>query len=207
MSSNADDLAAADATGQQQQTPIDQVPPEFRAELQRTRGEAAKYRRQNGDIRKMLSTVLGEEVPEGSLPPDQATVTARFEKMIGGHKTEVRELKMRNGLLQVGHRLGVEDVDVLHAVLSQAGSIKDLSPDEPTFMDDLEGIVAETLENKPVLKGGRPSDIPSTTGARFTAPPQTARQQLTRQDLATMTPEQVDAARSAGLLDQLLGRR
>ena len=135
-----------------------------------------------------------------SLDPDGANTVDLSAK-----DAELRTTRIENGLLRVSRNLGVEDVDLLHAYLQTTGKIRDLDPSEASFLDDLQVRIEETLEEKPALRGGRPTNIPPTTGAQIRPPAPTS--QLSRADVARMAPEEIADAQRRGLLDQILGRR
>jgi hypothetical protein len=207
MSSNPDDLTTdQQPEGQQQPTPIEQVPPEeLRKQLQLTRTEAARYRVKNRDLSKMIGTLTGEEVPEGSQPPDLATLKQRMDKRDGDRKSEVHTLRLDLGLERASRKHGVERPSVLKAFLTDAGTLASLDPLAATFEDDLSVIVEEAIENAPELRGRPGGDVPHTTGARFSAPAPS--QQVTRSSLAGMTPTEVAESLRSGALDGILGRR
>jgi hypothetical protein len=189
---------------QQQQPP--QTVESLQGMLQEVRKEAARYRTQNRDLRKLMGALTGEEPPEGAAPPDLNTLKQRFEKVGADHKAEVRSLKLRNGLQAASHKHGMDDPDYLEFHLTKSGSLKDLDVDAASFADDLDLAVDELLANRPELRGGRPGGFAPITGMEIRGgePPSA---QLTRTDLAFMSEEEVDNARRRGLLDSLLGRR
>jgi hypothetical protein len=201
MGSTPDDLADNQQSDNQQQQ---QLPPEaLHQELQKVRIEAAKYRTQNRDLRKLLSTLSGDELPEGQAPPALPTLQQRVEKMGAEHKAEVRTLKIQKQLIAASAKRGIEDADYLEYQLGRSGQLDGLDPDAEGFADDLDERVAELLVNRPELRG-RQRDIPITTGAQFRPGP--ASNQISRSDLANMTPEEIDAARRSGQLNAILGR-
>jgi hypothetical protein len=209
MGLNPDDLTEDPAPGgqpQQQPRPIADLDPEaLRHELQMVRGEAAKYRKSNRTFRTMLAELTGHEVPDGQVPPDLDTLKRGMDSRIG----EVRSLKIARGLDNAAHRHGVSDPDLLGAYLERGGRLKNLDPDAEDFADRIDELVAETVTEKPVLRGDpgatRTGGAAPTAGARFSGGEQ-HRAQLTRSSLASMTPEEVTDAMHRGLLDRLLGR-
>jgi hypothetical protein len=208
MGLNPDDLAddpttTEQPTGQQSR----ELPPmtleSTHAELSRTRSEAAKFRTQNRDLRKLLSSVSGEEVPEGSHPPDLATLQSRFAHLTAGDKAAIVGLKLDLGLERASRKHGVERPSVLKAFLADGGKLTGLDPAAETFESDLSDLIAETLENAPELRG-RSAMPPGGTGAQFRPGPTS--QQITRGDLAHMTSSEIAEAHKTGKLDALLGR-
>ena len=78
-----------------------------------------------------------------------------------------------------------------------------LDPDADSFADDVAFHVADAVENEPALRSE--SAGPRRTSAPMTPAPTS--QQLTREDLAAMSADEIDAARRRGLLEEILGRR
>ncbi len=207
MGLNPNDLAD-DPTPTGQQPPAGKPPlsvESLHQELQTVRSEAAKYRTQNRDLRKLLSTLSGDELPDGQAPPALPTLQQRVEKMGAEHKAEVRTLKIQKQLIAASHKRGLDDPDYLEYQLGRTGQLDGLDPDAEGFADDLDERVAELLVNRPELRGQHPTNFPpGGTGAQFR--PSEPRVQLTRESLAAMSPEEVVAAKDSGLLDRMLGR-
>jgi hypothetical protein len=175
------------------QDPPGQPPPDFQAWIadpinarfaKELRSEAARYRVKNRELTQQLS----------ALDPEGAKAILQ----------ENRSLKMDLGLERASRRHGVERPSVLKAFLTDAGSLSSLDPSKPTFEDDLDVLVGETIVNAPELRGHPPA---AQRGGAQILPQPRGMGQLTRADLQHMTGDEINAARSAGLLDQLLGRR
>src|SRR5437879_497077 len=115
MSQNADPTDDSDPTDQQPTPPPrDQgSDPDFQAWIadpvnakhsRELRSEAAKYRIQNRDLRKMLASVSGEELPAGAPPPDLATLKANLDK----RESENRTLRLDLGLERASRRHDIQ---------------------------------------------------------------------------------------------------
>jgi hypothetical protein len=196
----------APPTGQQRRELPPLTPETLHAELQSVRSEAARYRMQNRDLRKLLSTVSGEEVPEGRPAPDLATLQKRFESLTAGDKATIRTLKIQKHLLTTSHKHGIEDPEYLEFALSKSGSLSDMDPDAEGFVDDLDTRVEELLENRPEVRGRQGVVVPSPNTAQF-RPTTLSTGQLSRAAVSSMSPEEISAALASGQLNALLGRK
>lgn len=202
---------ATDDTGDDQQPPAQQQPrppgqgrirpddPEYRAWLadpvnarfsRELRQENAAKRAKNRD----LTTQLQGLDPDGS---GRVSLSAVHQ--------ENRQLRVDNAVLSTAHRQGVSDLRRLRFELSESDSLKQLDPGDAHFSEDIDSLIGELIVQVPELKSGRQSVPPQGTGAQFRPGPTST--QITRSELANMSPEEIDAARRAGKLNAILGRQ
>jgi hypothetical protein len=155
----------------------------LRAELGRTRREAARYRQEARTLR---------EGPEGA-----------GVKALHG---EIRDLKVRTGIAESLHKHGVARPALLRAYLIDSGAMQRLDPASADFSEQIDTAIGEALEAEPGLKGR--GSTASVSGVEFPGgSSQHTNNQLTREEVAAMSPEDVVKARAAGQLNNLLGRK
>jgi hypothetical protein len=124
---------------------------------------------------------------------------------LSGVHQELRQLKVDNMVLSTAHKQGVSDLRRLRFELSESDALKTLDPSDAHFAEDVDSLIGELVVQVPELKsGGRQSFPPQGTGAQFRPGPTST--QISRSDLANMTPEEIDAARRSGKLNAILGR-
>lgn len=117
---------------------------------------------------------------------------------------EALGLKRDLALERVYRRLNL-DSEMMNVHLQMNGGLKRIAALDPTsesYADDLEYTVSEAAQNRPAL---RVPEAPRRTSAPMVPGPPS--QQLNREDLARMDPDEIDRARRAGLTDDILGRR
>lgn len=121
--------------------------------------------------------------------------------MLDRHKAltaENRTLKLDLGLERAIAKHGAKRS--IRGLLVDNGSLGKLDPSKDDFEQTVEDLISETLQSAPEFRG--PS-VPTRSSAPFRPP--VAREQLSRSDLAFLSPEEIVKAREAGLLDELLG--
>jgi hypothetical protein len=166
------------------------------------RKEAADYRtkataatKANEETLRLIATQLGIELPGGIADPK--AIADELAKT----KRENLELKVGSALEQASRKHGA-DTELLIPVLRGSAQLEKLDPSSENFTKDVSDLVKTMLERNPKL---RASQVPSRSGGEFPGgtPPV---QQLTRDQLKGMSPDQIMAARAAGQLDQMMGK-
>ena len=167
-------------------------------DLKKAREEAARYRTRNdeetGGLKKALGAWLGVE---GDQPADANKVLEELQKRDQARERELASLRLTNALEQTARQHGA-DVDILAPYLRGSGRLDKLDPAAPEFSGQLDALVADLVSKQPKFKAnGHGGQAPPRGGSEFPGgnqgPPL-----LTRDDLKTMTPEQIDKARKDG---------
>ena len=130
----------------------------------------------------------------------EATISLK-DAEISSLKVDLRSLKVDLGLARAFGKHGAEP-GVTRAFLIDSGAMQRLDPEAQDFAEQIEDAVTETLAQNPALRAGFG---PSKSGGQFPGG-QPPNQQISRAELAGMDPDEVNRAREAGLLDNLLGR-
>lgn len=177
----------------------------------RIRQEAAtnrvKAKTAEAEVTKRFAEAVGVEY-DPTTPPSIEDLVGKMGKL----PEELKAARGRERGLQLD--LHLEKAFAVHgakpmlarAYLSESGAmqkLKALDPASETYADDVGFHVAEAIESEPGLKGQ--STMPRRTSAPMT--PNPTSQQLSRADLESMSADEIDRARRAGLLDEVLGRR
>lgn len=173
---------------------------ETHAELEKTRREAAGYRTGNKGLLGEVARAMGLDPAASDFEP------GKLGAALTDKQQEIRDLKVGKALAETLHRKGVayESAKLARAVLSDAGILRNLDPNAADFAEALETHVSEVMEEHPQLRGvARPA---GRSGPDFTTSG-VHNDQISRDELAAMSPEQIVAARAAGHLDSILGRR
>lgn len=179
---------------------------ELVAEVLKLRKENMTYRTRSRDTLKLVAQLTGEDVSNNAAPPDLATLTKRIEQVESDRKAEVRALKLDSALKDVYVKHGVHP-DLTAGLLRGNRLLDDLDVDAADFGRTLDGKVKDLVTSYPQLKTTASPPPPGpNNGARFPGGTN-GTPQLSRADLQSMTPEEINAAREAGQLDALLGRR
>jgi hypothetical protein len=179
------------------------------SELAAARKEAAGYRvGTRTRITQELSEMLGETVAQDAEPPSFDDLKPKLLTRLTAakkHEDENRSLKLRAGLAEKFHDMGLKP-GITRAALLDGGHMSRLESavDASDFDEQIETTLGELVESMPELKGsGGP--MPTRSSAQM-RPPQNDSQILSREELAGMDPEEVAAALRSGKLDSILGR-
>src|SRR5437867_3095006 len=125
MSHPPSDLNDTPPPDDQQQPPPPPLTPELlHKELAKVRGEAAKYRTQNRELRKLMGELTGDDPASFTAPPDLNTLRQRYDE----RGAELRATKLDLGIERAAHRHGVQKPAVLRAFLDAEGSLKAFDP-------------------------------------------------------------------------------
>lgn len=182
---------------------------QLESELGKARHEAAGYRTQNkgelAEFKKQLAALAGG-TPDAPGATDPASILAQIQKERAEEKSQIRSLKVDLALNDVYSKVGVIP-KLARAVLESEGVLSGLNPDDAEFSKTLHAAVKKLADEVPQIKSGPP---PSTTAPRSAAAfpgGNNAATQLSREDLKGMKPDDINAAREKGQLNDLLGRR
>lgn len=180
--------------------------------------ESARYRTERNELRDQLTkleeqrqadqerwqklqSALGmtdNESPEDKLKAVQETAAqkqAELEKITA----EFRDFKVRQEIATAARKQGV-DGELLTDILAGRGALSQLDPTAEDYASQVEGLVTETVNAHPSLATQR---VPESSGNAPT-PTKNDAGQLSRDDLATMTAEQINKAVREGKLDHIL---
>ena len=144
------------------------------------------------EIRKLVEGKTDDDTPDPEKIREQARTEARAE-VLRDRVTDKIEAKAAG-------RFALDAEDVA-ALLMRRHDINDFLDGDKVDAEAIQEALDDLLDKQPGLAAqGKRFQGGADGGTRRQAP-----QQLTREDLARMTPEQVDKARKEGRLDRLLG--
>jgi hypothetical protein len=155
------------------------------------------------DVLAKLQSVLN---PDSDTPPDPAKLAeqltaaqAETARVAAEKDQAIRDLTIRAALPGIAAKANA-NLDGVQDFLVASGALAKLDPVAATFTADLESAVAAALDARPYLKNAQVAkrsgaEIPGRNGGS---------DQLTREQLKGMTPEQINKAREAGQLNKLL---
>jgi hypothetical protein len=168
--------------------------------VKKLRAEAADYRTKfqaaKTDAETKLAPILKALGLDGETAPDPA----KLAEQLTATQRENRELKVSHAVIEAARKHSA-DTDLLVPYLRGSSALDSLDPASATFAKDLSDLVKNLVEKNPKLKASAPAAPRS--GGEFPGGSPTV-QQITRDQLKGMTPEQINAARLSGALDQLL---
>lgn len=152
-----------------------------------------------------LADMMGVELPAGEQQNDPAAILKQFQERDAKREAQVRDLLIDNTLKDLYVKHAVHP-DLTKGQLMMAGVLKDLDPTGVDFKTTLDGAVKKLAETMPQIKtAAAPPPPPRRTSAPM-QPNGDAKQQLTLEEVRKMKPDEVEAARKAGQLDEVLGR-
>lgn len=153
--------------------------------------------------------------PDANTPPDPEQLTkqlaeeqAKASKLAADHTAALEAARAENRELRILAALpGVLDKakahpDLTPKILRADGALAKLDPTSDTFNDDLVSAVNTALEQNPYLKVSDSPKLPARSGAEIPGR-SGGSNQLTREQLAGMTSEQIVEAMSKGLTRNL----
>lgn len=168
--------------------------------------EAATKSTKLEEILSGLQKVLNPDAPKEE-PLDPAKLVAQLAKVeetstaaLAEKDATIRALLVENALPSVYSKLQATP-GLTTKVLKADGVIETLDPASKTFAKDLESAVAKALEENPSLKA---APVVVKTGTEPTGRAG-ATDQLTREQLKGMSPEEITKAQRDGRLKSLLG--
>lgn len=142
--------------------------------------------------------------PDGAGTNDDPTTVA--EKAVAERETaaaELRMLKTERAAEKAARKAGA-DVDGLLDSRSFLDKLAKLDPTDASFNDDVKTAVEDAVKANPRLKADQPAR-PAANADMSGGGEASATGQLTRADLKSMDPKQIEKARKDGRLKNLLG--
>jgi len=171
--------------------------------VKKLRDEAASYRTKLRETEERTTTVesqlQGIAKALGFANENEAADPDLLQKQLEESQTELANLRRTNALRDAASEHDA-DVALLIPYLKGTGALDAIDPSDTEAINNA---VKEAVDSNSKLRatpGGKPSD--ADQGPRKAS----GVNQLTREDIQSMTPAQIDAAREAGKLDKLLGR-
>lgn len=175
------------------------------------RDEAAKGRQgktaaetERDQAKARLDAVLKALDPDAKGDADPAEAAKAALTKAEQHAAELKAERLERAAEKAARRLGVDEV----ALLDSRGFLAKLANLDPAgdgFADDLEAAVNAAVGVNPRLKATAAAAPPASATAELTGGGQGGSEQLTRAQLKTMTPKQIEQARADGKLKHLLG--
>lgn len=153
-----------------------------------------------------FAKVLNPDAPSGETPPDPAELAKKlaeqestYTKTVAEQAAEIRRLTVAAALPAVYGEVGVKP-GLTQAVLTADGTLSALDPTSKTFVADLKSAVEKALEANPEL---RVAPVATRSGTEPTGRTGGG-DQLTRADLARMSPAEIHKATKDGRLKNVL---
>jgi hypothetical protein len=166
------------------------------------RQEAAGHRTRASEATKaQQATLQGIAQALGLTPqgtPDPAAVTEQLAQAQAAHRQQLVE----NAVLRASGRLGANP-DALLDSRSFAAQLGQLDPAASDFGTALEAAIKAATAANPAYNAAPPA--PARGGADLSGSGTNGPKQVTEDELATMTPEQIVQAQEEGRLRALLG--
>lgn len=166
----------------------------------KTNKTAAEERDQ---LKLTMQAIAAALDPNGNNDDDPAEIAERAVAERDAKDSELKSLRIERAAERAGRKHGA-DVDALLDSRGFITAIGKLDPADDSFSDRLDDLVKKAVEDNPRLKAAA---SPSTAPTRSSPDPGGTKDttgQLTRADLASMSPEQIVEARKAGRLTSLL---
>lgn len=167
--------------------------------VQKLRKEAADYRTKYQQSKSEREATLASISKALGLGEEEPLDPKKLAEQLTASQREIRELKTSHAVLDAARKYGA-DVDLLVPYLRGSSALDGLDPASATFGKDLSELVKNLVEKNPKLKA---APAAPRSGGEFPGGNPTV-QQITREQLKTMTAEQINEARKAGALDHLL---
>lgn len=181
-------------------------------------GHRTKARDAEGRAEGILKAVMEAAGLQQDGKPDPARVAEQLQQQLQARDTELRALRVDSALSSVFGKHSA-DPRLTRAVLMADGTLGNLDPTSADFAVALEAAVVKALADIPALKVASPAPAappapappapPASpvSGGQFNGPgASNGVTQYGREQLKTMSPEEINDARAKGHLDALLGR-
>ncbi len=174
--------------------PVQKLISDLRAEAagNRTKLTAAEQA-QKAQLDK-LAVALGLKTDDNADP-------AKLTEQLTAQTTAARQSAVQLAVYKAAGQLGANATALLDSV-GFANATKELDPSAPDFAAQVEAAITAAVGANPLLKTAPAG--PARSGGQFTGAPG-APDQITEDQLKTMTPEQIVEAQQKGQLRTLLG--
>lgn len=193
---------------EEQPTPASQEDAEDKR-IKKLNEEAARYRTERNEARDQiadlngkyeqlirgLATLTGQEPEQAS--PEDAIAAAIAER--DAARQELRTMRVTSDVNTAINRAGVDPTLTL-AVLKADGTLDQLDPTADDYASQVEAAVSAVAEANPRL---RTQVVPKSSGQAPT-PTDSGTHRVSREELATMSPADVQRLAAEGKLDHLL---
>ncbi|GAA0638192.1 hypothetical protein GCM10010174_70050 [Kutzneria viridogrisea] len=171
--------------------------------ITKARGEAASARttakQQAADeARTELAKQIGQAL---GLVQDDKPDPAKLTEQLTAQTAAARQSAVQLAVYRAAGKAGA-NADALLDSVTFANAVKELDPAAADFAAQVEQAITTAVAGNPLLKAA-PSG-PARSGGQFTGAPG-APDQITEDQLKTMTPEQIVEAQAKGQLRNLLG--
>lgn len=162
--------------------------------------EADRAAQENAQLKQTLEALRKALDPDGAAQEeDPGELAEKATRERDAKDAELRQLRLEQAAEKAGRTAGA-DVDALLDSRGFATKLHKLDPTGDDFDDELKSLVTKALEDNPRLKAPSPAPTRSVTDGAGT---RDDKGQLTRADLASMTPDQITKARREGRLTSL----
>lgn len=185
--------------------PADSAEPEVDPQIKKLRREAAKYRTERNDLETKMNTIIdglkgltGDGAPEQT--PEQVIEALTAERDTAAQ--QLNQMRTDSALTAAATNAGA-DAELLTLVLRGKGALTNLDPNADDFTAQVAALVDTEVAANPKLKA-TPA-VPQSSGStpEDTSSPRNG--QLTRADMANMTPTEINEAVAAGRFRDVLG--
>jgi hypothetical protein len=154
-------------------------------------------------LKLTVQAIMAAIDPKASKDDDPEAIAERAVQERDAKDNELKQLRIEHAAERAARRAGA-DVDALLDSRSFSKILAKLDPEADDFNDRLGDAIDEALKANPKLKAAATAAPAPTRTAADPGGTRSTTGQLTRADLATMSPEQIVEARKAGRLDALL---
>ena len=199
---------------------VDELPDWAQSEIRKAREEAAKYRTRAKDTaeevaakakaeREELVQTLGRQlglVEDETNDPDKLLTAAQEQAQAAAKERDelaqqLANYRRKDAVSQALSKVdGTVDTALLNAVLASDNAYRQLDINADDFQDQVSNIITQTIESHPSLVQAthKASGVDTSNTRSGAAKP------LTREDLAGMTADEINAAVKDGRLSHLM---
>ena len=199
---------------------VDELPDWAQSEIRKAREEAAKYRTRAKDTaeeveakakaeREELIQTLGRQlglVEDETNDPDKLLTAAQEQAQAAAKErdelaNQLANYRRKDAVTQALSKVdGTVDTALLNAVLASDNAYQQLDINADDFQDQVSNIITNTIESHPSLVQAthKASGVDTSNTRSGAAKP------LTREDLAGMTADEINAAVKDGRLSHLM---
>lgn len=174
------------------------------------KAEIEKLRRENGaartnakaqaaeEARKELAQNIGKAL---GLVEDEPIDPAKLTEQLTASQAEAKRARVELAVYRAADSAGGDPA----ALLDSSSFLKSLDSLDPSDASAVQAAIAAAVEANPRLGAAPATKAPAPNPAQGASATGAPAGQLTEQDLARMTPDEIEAARKAGRLNALLG--